>query len=170
MHDMANAAGRLLRASMIAAIANVGLVACEPSTNVPADAQLVRIRATSGDVRIQPSRAGAGDIYLVLEEPTESIVFVTRKPTAEATPGPLSDEDLARLAHGDAQGTSIEGFETTGCDASHRAADRGKLKVPGGCGNVFRVRLAPGKYAILAEDPAAHPGGSTPMAVLDVLP
>jgi hypothetical protein len=167
---MSCAARQILGAGIVVTMAVVGLVACEPSTRVPADAQLVRVRATDRDVRIQPSRAGAGDVYLVLEEPTESIVFVTRKPTAEATPGPMTDEDLARLAHGDAQGTSMEGFETTGCDATHRAAERGRLKVPGGCGNVFRVRLAPGKYAILVEDPAAHPGGSTPMAVLEVLP
>ena len=155
----------------VVGLAIVGLVGCGPSTRVPADAQQVHVSTSEADVHLEPSTARAGDVYLVLDDATESIVLVQRKPTAEATPGPLTDADLARLAQGDAQGTAMEGFETTGCDASQREADRGLLRVPGGCGNVFRLTLdTPGTYAILVEDPANRPPGSTPMAVLEILP
>lgn len=169
MRDMGRAARRSVGVCL-AALTVLGLLACEPSTTVPDGAQLVRVAATEGSVRITPPRATAGDVFLVLEEPTQGVAFVKGKATADATPGPLSDDDVDRLARGDAQGTSIEGFETTGCEASRAAAERGRLRVPGGCGNVFRVTLAPGKYAILTGDPASRPPGSTPIAVLEVVP
>jgi hypothetical protein len=123
-------------------------------------------------VQIEPDAVRAGDIYIVLEEPTTSVVFVRRMAAAGDVAGPLTENDLQRLADGDTQGTSIEGFETSGCDAGQRADDRGRLKVPGGCGNVFWVpSLTPGKYAFLAADPTTlAPGAPVPIAVLEVLP
>jgi hypothetical protein len=67
----------------------------------------------------------------------------------------LSDQDLDRLAHGDTEGTSIEGL-SAGC-----------------CGNVFKLALPAGKYAFITNDPSGVPGGLLPppsMAVLQVLP
>lgn len=146
------------------------LVGCEPSTRVPANAQFVHIRATASDLRLDPTIARAGAIYLVLDAPTESVMLVQRKSTAEEASGPMSVDDLARLTHGDTQGTSIEGFGDI-CEPAQRAADQGKMKVPGGCGNVFLVPLTPGKYAFLTEDPSvALPGQGVPMAVLEVVP
>lgn len=107
-------------------------------------------------------------MYVILDEPTIGVVFVQAQRAAEATPGPLSDNDLARLARGDAQGTAIGGFDIGGCDAAQRAAARGQTKVPGGCGNAFLIPLGPGKYAFMTADPAHS---SRPvMAVLQVLP
>jgi hypothetical protein len=144
---------------------------CGPSTQVPADAQLVHVLVTPTEVRMDPTTARAGDIYLVLDEPTTSVILVKRKSTAEESPGPLTVDDLARLARGDTQGTGIEGFDTGGCDPAQRSAQRGLIKVPGGCGNVFLVPLSPGNYAFIKEDPAAAPQGQpVQMAVLEVVP
>jgi hypothetical protein len=147
----------------------VGGLRCAETGN-PADAQLVHVVA-GPNVQIEPDTVRAGDIYIVLE-PTTSVVFVRRMAAAGDVAGPLTEDDLRRLAGGDTQGTSIEGFETSGCDAERRDADRGRLKIPGGCGNVFWVPgLVPGKYAFLAEDPTAlAPGAPVPIAILEVLP
>jgi hypothetical protein len=147
------------------------LAGCGPSTRVPADAQLVHVLVTPTEVRMDPTTARAGDIYLVLDAPTESVMLVKRKSTAEEAPGPMTIDDLARLAQGDQQGTSMEGFDNGACDPARRSADRGLIKIPGGCGNVFLVPLSPGKYAFIKEDPAAAPPGQpVQMAVLEVLP
>jgi hypothetical protein len=108
-------------------------------------------------------------------------MFAERKRTAEETPGPLSEDDLERLAHGDTEGTAITGFGPGGCDAAQNAEDRGRM---GPCGNVMKVIVVGGKYAILGPawteqqtetsiDPTAPPAGFLPpstMAVLEVLP
>ncbi len=146
------------------------LVGCEPSTRVPANATLIHVLATTSELRLDPATARAGNIYLVLDAPTESVTLVQRKRTAEEAPGGLGVDDLARIATGDTQGTSMEGFDNQ-CEPAHRAADQGKIKVPGGCGNVFLLSLGPGKYAFLREDPSAGPPGQpVPMAVLEVTP
>ena len=84
----------------------------------------------------------------------------------------MTDADLARLAAGDLQGTSLQGFEMTGCAGDALDLDRGKLRVPGNCGNVVWLPdLEPGTYAILLEDPTGLPDGATiVMAVLEVTP
>lgn len=134
---------------------------------------------TASEVRLDPATVHAGDVYLVLDGPVQSVSFVQRKRTEAETPGPLSDDDLARLAHGDPQGTFIDAM-SEGCSDSQRAEDRGQM---GPCGNVYKVVLVEGKYAILgpgwtlqetepSSDPTAGPPGLLPrfMAVLEVLP
>ena len=149
------------------------LVACASNPTPAPDAQFVRVFANDVAIKLDPATVRFGDnIYLVLEPPTDHVVFVEGKPTAEALPGPLTDAGLARLAAGDLQGTSLQGFEMTGCDGDALEADRGKLRVPGNCGNVFWLPdLEPGKYAFLLEDPAGLPQGAPiVMAVLEVTP
>jgi hypothetical protein len=161
----------------------VGVLAgCGRNTPIPPGAQVVHVVATESEVRLDPASVHAGDIYLVLEEPLDgSFAFVSLIRTAEATSGPLSDDDLERLAHGDTEGTSMESF-SVGCDPSQQAESRGQR---GPCGNAFGpMVLVEGKYAILGPgwtmmetepsvDPTAGPGGFLPpstMAVLEVLP
>jgi hypothetical protein len=111
-----------------------------------------------------PDTVRAGDVYLVLDAPlVGSFVFVERKRTAAENPGPLSDDDLARLARGSTEGTSISGVDSGGCPEA-----RGKM---GHCGNVMKYVLFEGKYAILGDMPDAHPPeDQPPMRVLVVLP
>jgi hypothetical protein len=140
---------------------------------IPPDAQVVHVVATLAEVRLDPATVRAGDIYLVLDEPqVGSIQFVE---------GPLSDADLERLAHGDTEGTRISGIDARGCSPDQNAADRGLM---GPCGNVMKVVVNAGKYAILGPgwvqqdtepsvDPTADPAGFVPplsMAVLVVEP
>ena len=150
-------------------------------TPIPPGAQVVHVVATESEVRLDPASVQAGDVYLVLDEPVDgSFSFVERKRTAAETPGPLGDDDLERLAQGDTEGTSIGSF-SIGCDAAQQAEDRGQM---GYCGNVWKVSLVEGKYAILGPgwteqeteasvDPTADPAGfiaPPSMAVLEVLP
>ena len=149
------------------------LVACASNPTPAPDAQFVRVLANEVAIQLDPATVHVGnDIYLVLEPPTDLVVFIEGMPTAEAVPGPLTDADLARLATGDLQGTSLQGFEMTGCAGDALEADRGKLRIPGNCGNVFWLPdLEPGKYAFLLEDPAGLPEGAPiVMAVLEVMP
>ncbi len=132
--------------------------------SIPVGAQEVHVVITDTDVRLAPDTVRAGDVYLVLDAPlVGSLVFVEGKRTAAADPGPLSDDDLARLARGDTEGTAISGVDSGGC-----AEARGKM---GHCGNVMKVVLHEGKYAIFADMPEGDPSGPRPpMAVLKVLP
>jgi hypothetical protein len=142
---------------------------------------VVQVVATASEVRLDPATVHAGDVYLVLAEPADgSFAFVERKRSAAETPGPLGDDDLARVANGDTEGTSI-GAYSVGCDAAQRVEDRGQL---GYCGNVWKVTVVAGKYAILGPawteqeteasvDSTADPAGFVAppsMAVLEVLP
>ena len=155
------------------------LVGCSRTTPMPAGARQIHVLVTASEVRLDPATVQAGDVYLVLDGPVQSVSFVQRKRTEAETPGPLTDDELARLAHGDTQGTSIEGM-SVGCSDSQRAEDRGQM---GPCGNVYKVVLVEGKYAILgpgwtqqetepSSDPTAGAPGVLPpfMAVLEVLP
>ncbi len=158
------------------------LIGCgRGQTPVPPGAQVVHVVATGSEVRLDPANVHAGDVYLVLDEPLDgSFAFVERKRTATDTPGPMSDDDLERLAHGDTEGTAIGSF-SVGCDAAQQAEDRSQM---GYCGNVWKFVLVGGKYAILGPgwteqqaeasvDPTADPAGFLPpptMAVLEVLP
>ena len=158
------------RFSSLAAIAGLAvvLVGCLGSTAVPPGAQMVHVVTSGSDVRLVPATVRTGDIYLVLDEPTTDITLVQRKSTAEETPGPMTDDDLTRIAQGDEEGTAMSGFENSQCSATRRATDSGQLMVPGGCGNVFMVTLSAGKYAILLGGPPM--GVPSPTAVLEVLP
>jgi hypothetical protein len=149
------------------------LGACASNPTPAPDAQFVRVFANDVAIQLDPATVHVGDnIYLVLEPPTEHVAFIEGMPTAETTPGPLTEADLARLAAGDLQGTGVQGFEMTSCDGDALEADRGKLRVPGNCGNVFWLPdLEPGKYAFLLEDPAGLPQRAPiVMAVLEVTP
>ena len=168
---MGGKAARSLRASLILVL-GLALGGCGPSTRVPADAQLVHVVASDASVRVEPATVPAGDVYFVLEEATEAVVFVQRKASEQETPGPLMAEDLGRLTRGDTQFTAIQGFETSGCSPQERGAHRGELRIPGSCGNVFWVpSLAAGSYALLPSDASGNPTGtSVPMAVLEIVP
>lgn len=152
-------------AALVAALTAVALVGCGPRLQpIPPGAQQVHIVITESDVILDNGTVRAGPVYLVLDAPESgSIVFVQAKRTAAATPGPLTGEDIGRLAKGDTQWTAIEGMESGSCSAEQNAEARGKI---GYCGNVFRVTLAQGFYAILGDAPELQP----PMAVLEVRP
>lgn len=141
---------------IVVALLACALVACEPGPiAVPSGAQQVHIAATASEVRLNPATVHAGDVYLVLDGPVQDAEFVQRQPTAAGSPGPMSDQDLARLALGDTEGTSIEDI-SVGC-----------------CGNVFKLVLPAGKYAFIISDPGSKSGGLVPprfMTVLVVLP
>jgi hypothetical protein len=166
---------------LLVLIAGLGVGCGRGQTPIPPGAQVVHVIATESEVRLDPATVHAGDVYLVLDQPVDgSFAFVERKRTAAETPGPLDDDDLERLAHGDTEGTAI-GSYSVGCDAAQRAEDHGQM---GYCGNVWKVSLVAGKYAILGPgwseqeteasvDPTADPAGFVPppsMAVLEVLP
>lgn len=142
------------------------LVGCgRGQTPIPPGAQQVHVVVTESELRLDPATVRAGDIYVVLDTPRSSVGFVQRQRGPSETPGPLSDDDLARLAHGDTQGTAIGGFDLVGCSDSQRAEDRGKM---GYCGNVFKVVLTQGKYAFFTGNVDGVPPRS--IAVFEVLP
>ena len=138
-------------------------------TAVPAGAQQVHVEVDGAAVRLAPATVRAGEIYVVLDTPGSSVGFAQRQLTPSATPGPLTQEDIERLARGDTEGTAIGGFDDSGCSAEQRAEDRGRM---GPCGNVFKVVLTQGKYAMFAgtldDRPPDDDSGS--IAVLEVTP
>jgi hypothetical protein len=157
------------RAILVLGLVGAVPMGCARNTPIPSGAPQVHVTATASELRLQPATIRAGAIYVVLDGPRESIVVVSRKRTAEATPGPMSDDDLDRLAHGDTEGTSIEGL-SVGCSAEQRAESRGQL---GHCGNVYKLVLSPGKYAFLLDSPDGDPLRDVPagaMAILKVTP
>lgn len=155
-----------------------GLAGCQAA--VPGAAQLVHLVhlvASQSEVRLTPSNVQAGDVYVQLDQPLDGGSF-----TFVAENGPMSDNDLERLAHGDVQGT-IQSTYGPSCSGS-QGADVGHLAGPGVCGDVWKLTLVPGRYAILGPGwtqmqtepsvtPTADPAGfkaPPTMAVLDVLP
>jgi len=147
------------------------LAACASNPTPAPDAQYVHVRTNEVAIQLDPVTVHVGNnIYLVLVAPTDRVVFVEAMPTAEAVAGPLTDADLARVATGDLQGTSRQGFAM--CTGDALETDRGKLRVPGNCGNIFWLPdLEPGTYALLLEDPTGLPEGAPiVMAVLEVVP
>jgi hypothetical protein len=158
-------------------------VACgRGRTPVPAEAQVVHIAVIESELRLDRATVRAGDVHIVLDTPRSSVGFASRKLGAVET-GPLSEDDVARLAHGDTQGLGIGGFDLSGCSNAQRAEDLGLM---GPCGNVFRVTLVEGTYAFLGPGwteqttettrplvaPTVGPPGLLPrsVAVLQVLP
>jgi hypothetical protein len=164
----------------------VSLVAgCGQSqVTVAPGAQLVHLVATDTDVRLDVASVRAGDVFVQLDDPPDggSFTFVEGKATADETPGPLTDDDLERIAHGDTRGTSTSAYGPS-CLGPQGSA-RGHLVHEGVCGDVWKFTLVPGKYAILGPrwteqqteasvDPTANPSGfvSPPtMTVLVVVP
>jgi hypothetical protein len=106
---------------------------------------------------------------VVLDTPGSSVGFAQRQRSAEETPGPLTDEDIERLARGDTGGTSIGGFDDVGCSPEQRAASRGRM---GPCGNAFQIVLTPGNYVFFTGNLDGGPPGdySKRIAVLQVAP
>ena len=146
------------------------LVGCGPSqAPIPPGAQELHVVVTGEELRLEPTTVRAGDVYVVLDTPGSSVGFAQRRRTATETHGPLSEDDLDRLARGDTQGTSIGGFDDTGCSAAQRAESRGRM---GPCGNVFRIVLSEGKYAFFTGNLDGGPSGdySGSIAVLEVVP
>jgi hypothetical protein len=142
-------------------IAASGLAGCgESRTLVPPGGQEVHVVVAGSEVSLRPATVRAGDIYLVLDVPMSGVILVQRKATAEETPGPLTDAELARLATGDTFHTQMTGGFGTGEPR----------------GNVHKVALSAGRYAFLTDDPvllADRAGGVIPpawMAILEVLP
>lgn len=120
-----------------------------------AGGQEVHVIITESEVQLTPATVRAGDVYLVLESSASGgLFFVQAKRSSAATPGPLSAEDLARLAAGSSQWTAIESVEDVNCDPQQNAEARGQM---GHCGNVVKFTLSPGLYAILADAPERVP-------------
>jgi len=161
---------RLARTLLVLGVLGGAAAGCAIGlTPIPSDAQQVHIADTESSLDLEPAAVRAGSVYVVLDGPRQNVVFVTQKRTAEATPGPMSDADLDRLRNGDTEGTSIEGI-SVGCSAEQRTAARGQL---GYCGNVYKLVLAPGKYAFLLDPPDGGPPGvmsAGTMAILEVSP
>ena len=82
---------------------------------VPSGGQEVHVTVNGDAVRLEPTSVRAGDIYLVLDIPDTDVTLVESMAAADATPGPLSDADLDRVAHGDTFHTSqTSGFPSGG--------------------------------------------------------
>jgi len=161
---------------IVAIVVLVGALAgCQAS--VPGGAQLVHLVATQSEVRLSPATVHAGDVYIQLDEPLDGGSFIF---TAENAP--MTDNDLERLAHGDLLGT-IQTTYGPSCSGP-QGADVGHLSGPGVCGDVWKLTLAAGRYAILGPGwlpqrsepsvaPTANPAGfiaPSTMAVIVVLP
>lgn len=143
-------------AGVLMAMVTIGCDVHTPMT-VPAGAQQVHVMVTESEVRLSPTTVRAGDVYLVLDGPGQGLSFVT------LGGGPFDDAAIARLEEGDLQDTAVEGFQVS-CAPDGWSEERGWE----GCGNVFRVSVSDGQYAILA--PGEAPGVPPTMAVLAVSP
>jgi hypothetical protein len=153
---------RGLVAVLLAGIVAGTFAGCELfcKTRVPADGQVVRISATATELRLDPSSVRAGDVYLELDPAEHGVSFISELPPDFQTGGrdllPLSDEDIASIRQiGSAEGTAENAFSI------------------GGCGNVFKVTVFPGNYALVID---RNVGAGPPapalllVAVLQVLP
>jgi hypothetical protein len=103
---------------------------------VPAGAQQVEVEVTATEVRLMPASVRAGDIYLVLVTPRSSINITQDELVETDVPSEFS-------------------FDLTGCTDAQRSADRGQI---GYCGNVFKVNLSAGKWAVISTSGDAGKG------------
>jgi hypothetical protein len=117
----------------------------------------VHIEVTATDVRLSPTAVHAGDVYFTVDQPEDpsghaGFTFVSRGDpgVAGTDPQPMSDDDVARLAQGDYQGTALQG----------------------GWSGQAKFTLAEGNYVFLIAGPGGEMPGVPPMsmAVLEVLP
>jgi hypothetical protein len=143
----------------LAAVVALVMTGCDLHTpmTISAGAQQVHIVVTESEVRLTPTTVQAGDVYLVLDGPGQGFSFVT------LGGGPFDDEAIARLEQGDLQNTAIEGFQVS-CAPDGWSEERAWE----GCGDVFKVSVVEGRYAILA--PGERPGVRPIMAALNVVP
>ena len=144
------------------AIGLVGLVAVLVAVwgsplRIPPGAQEVRIVVTETMVRLDPATVNAGDVYFMVDEPDDpsghvGFTFVSRGYPGQigGDPEPMSDDDVARLARGDYQGTAGES----------------------GWPDQAKLTLREGNYVFLIAGPGGELPGVPPMsmAVLEVLP
>ena len=130
---------------------------------IPAGAQVIRVTVSDTEIALQPASVHAGDVYLVNEGPAPDFTFVARSSGPGADAEPMSDADVERLALGDFQFTSMEGFSVS-CAPDQWTEGRHWE----GCGENVALTLSAGRYAILAG--AEEPGVAPVMAVLDVDP
>jgi hypothetical protein len=162
--------GRLILSAVAAAVLMIGILGCSRAEPIPVGAQVVHIAIDGSEIRLSPVEVRAGDVYLVLDTPADgSFTFVEHKAAADAVPGPLTAEDFARLARGDTEFTSASGLDSGGCSEDQNLTDRGKM---GPCGNVMKVVVVAGTYAIVGGAPEPDPatGRMAPIAQLEVLP
>jgi hypothetical protein len=162
--------GRILGIGRVVLGAVLLVGACSRSTAIPPGAQQVHVAITDAEVRLEPASVHAGDVYLVIDEPPEgSLTFVWHSASASATIAPLSDADIDRLERGDVQFTGASGLSAGGCDPSQRREDRGRM---GPCGNVMKVVLPAGKYAVVGGSPEdrSPDGSGPPIGILEVGP
>ncbi len=139
-------------APLIALVALVvGTAAGCGNAAAPSGAQLVHLVATASEVQLNPATVHAGDVYLELDDPADggSFGFVGGRSTGglPGAIGPLTDTTLERLALGDTEGTTMSS-EGPSCSGP-QGQDRGHLAQPGVCGDVFKLVLVAGTYAIL---------------------
>lgn len=122
---------------------------------------------TKAEGSLDPARVLPGTS--ILDSPIGgSLAFVEQKASADAPPpGPLSADDLARLANGNTESMLITSLDAGGCDPEQDHEDRGRM---GPCGNVLRVTLAAGAYAVVGGAPEGDPltRSPPPVALLDV--
>jgi hypothetical protein len=114
-------------------------------TEVPSGAQRVEVELSSTAVEVNPSTVQAGDVYVVLLTARSSITITEEE---------LVDTDIP--THRD--------FDLFGCTDAQRAEDRG---LQGYCGNVFKVNLSAGTWAVISTD-VGGPGQA--FGRLEVLP
>lgn len=132
---------------------------------IPSGAQQLHVEVMTSGVRLNPATVHAGTVYVVLDTPNASYGFVSSS-HGPGESGPLSNEDLARLAYGDDRGFEISGFGRDGCSAQEVTEGHGKMGPP--CGNVLEMDLVEGRYAFYVGD--LIPGEALSLAVLEVTP
>ena len=132
------------------------LSGCGPDRiSVPPGAQVVHVVVNGDSLRLEPSTVRAGDVYLVIDNPGTRVTLVERQSTPDESPGPLSDAELDRVAHGDLFHTS-----NTCCIENGRY------------GNVGKLAAAAGAYVFVTDDPTAlaeKSGGVIPPESIGVL-
>jgi hypothetical protein len=152
------------RSLVLASIAVTALLGCDghaPVIVIPDGGQVVHAVIAGGAIRLDPATARAGDVYLVVDTPDTSVVFIEGMAAPEASAGPLSDSQIDALREsGRTYHTAIT------CCYMHDS--RG--------GASAKLALPAGKYVFVIDDPAQSfgpdrgPIPSAAMAVLQVNP
>jgi hypothetical protein len=136
---------RLAIVGLVGILTLIVLVSGCGGMSIPSGAQVVHVAVTASEIHVDPATVRAGDVYLVVAEgPVQEFQLVS---------GPFTDAGLARFVQGDPQGTRSQ-------------------SIGGPVGNVFKVALQEGKYALVTAG-TGGPGVPIPpgsMAVLSVLP
>jgi hypothetical protein len=145
---------------LLVVIAACGLEQPAPIV-IPPGAQVVRVFADDESVRLVPASVRAGDVYFVLEGPNPAISFISRAEQGGEPEG-MDEAQVQRVAQGDLQNTSTDGFSVT-CEREWNPEERWT-----GCRENALFVLGPGFYALSASN--EDPGVAPVMAVLEVTP